>query len=99
MIMDVRTCPNPDDPSWCPENYDRKYHGPQRIRNALARSYNIPAVKVLDMAGVGNVIKTAHRMGIDTLNRDLDYYGLSLTLGGGEVRLIDLAYSYGVVAN
>lgn len=99
MIMDVRTCPNPDDPSWCPENYDRKYHGPQRVRNAFARSYNIPAVKVLDMAGVGNVIKTSHRMGIDTLNRDLDYYGLSLTLGGGEVRLLDLTYAYGVVAN
>ena len=99
MIMDVRSCPNPDDPSWCPENYDRKYHGPQRIRNALARSYNIPAVKVLDMVGVGNVIKTAHRLGINSLNRDLDYYGLSLTLGGGEIRLLDLTYAYGVVAN
>ena len=78
MIMDVRTCPNPMDPSWCPENYPdrqgvRKYHGAQRIRLALARSYNIPAVRVLDMAGIGNVIKTAHRMGINTLNRDLDY--------------------------
>lgn len=99
MIMDVRTCPNPEDPSWCPENYDRKYHGPQRVRNAFARSYNIPAVKMLDIAGVGNVIKTAHRMGINSLNRDLDYYGLSLTLGGGEVRLLDLTYAYGVVAN
>jgi len=104
MIMDVRTCPNPMDPSWCPENYPdregvRKYHGAQRIRMALARSYNIPAVKVLDMAGIGNVIKTAHRMGINTLNRDLDYYGLSLTLGGGEVRLLDMAYAFGVFAN
>jgi membrane carboxypeptidase/penicillin-binding protein len=104
MIMDVRTCPNPMDPSWCPENYPdregvRKYHGAQRIRLALARSYNIPAVKVLDMAGIGNVIKTAHRMGINTLDRDLDYYGLSLTLGGGEVRLIDMTYAFGVFAN
>jgi membrane carboxypeptidase/penicillin-binding protein len=104
MIMDVRTCPNPMDPSWCPENYPdregvRKYHGAQRIRLALSRSYNIPAVKVLDMAGIGNVIKTAHRMGINTLNRDLDYYGLSLTLGGGEVRLLDMAYAFGVFAN
>lgn len=104
MIMDVRTCPNPDDPSWCPENYPdrkgaRKYHGAQRIRLALARSYNIPAVKVLNMVGVGNVIKTAHRMGINTLNRDLDYYGLSLTLGGGEVRLLDMTYAFGVFAN
>jgi penicillin-binding protein 1C len=99
MILDVRTCPNPEDPSWCPENYDRKYHGAVRARQALARSYNIAAVKMLDMAGVGNVIKTAHRMGINSLNRDLDYYGLSLTLGGGEVRLLDLTYAYGVLAN
>lgn len=99
MLSDVRTCPNPEDPSWCPENYDRKYHGLVRARNALARSYNIPAVKMLDIAGIGNVIKTAHRMGINSLNRDLDYYGLSLTLGGGEIRLIDMTYAYGVLAN
>ncbi len=104
MVMDVRTCPNPNDPSWCPENYpdnegNRPYHGPQRLRNALARSYNIPAVKVMKMVGVGNVIKTAHAMGITTLRKDLDYYGLALTLGGGEVKLIDMVYAFGVFAN
>ncbi len=104
MILDVRTCPNPNDPSWCPENYpdregNRPYHGPQRIRNALARSYNIPAVKVMKMAGVSNVIKTAHAMGITTLRKDVDYYGLALTLGGGEVKLIDMAYAFSVFAN
>lgn len=100
MVMDVRTCfddyPNPP---YCPENYDRKYHGPQTFRTALARSYNIPAVKVLDMVGVGNVIRTAHAMGINTLNEDLDYYGLSLTLGGGEVWLLDMVYAYSIFAN
>ncbi len=100
LVMDVHTCfddyPNPP---YCPEDYDRKYHGPQSFRTALARSYNIPAVKVLDMVGVGNVIRTAHAMGINTLNQDLDYYGLSLTLGGGEVWLLDLTYAYGVLAN
>lgn len=100
MVMDVHTCfddyPNPP---YCPEDYDRKYHGPQRFRTALARSYNIPAVKVLDMVGVGNVIRTAHSMGINTLNLDLDYYGLSLTLGGGEVWLLDMTYAFGVFAN
>lgn len=104
MILDVRTCPNPNDPSWCPENYpdrdgNRPYHGPQRLRNALARSYNIPAVKLMKMVGVGNVIKTAHALGITTLRKDLDFYGLALTLGGGEVKLIDMAYSFGVFAN
>jgi membrane peptidoglycan carboxypeptidase len=51
------------------------------------------------MVGVGNVIRTAHAMGINTLNQDLDYYGLSLTSGGGEVWLLDLVYAYGVFAN
>ncbi len=100
MVMDVHVCfddyPNPP---YCPENYDRKYLGPRNFRTALAQSRNIPAVKVLDLVGVGNVIRTAHAMGINTLNRDLDYYGLSLTLGGGEVWLLDLAYAYGVLAN
>jgi len=84
---------------YVPENYDRKYHGPQRMRLALARSYNVPAVEALSLAGVDNVIRTAHRMGINTLNRGLDYYGLSLTLGGGEVHLIDMAYAFSVFAN
>ncbi len=104
MVMDVHTCPNPNDPSWCPENYpdmqgNRPYHGPVRLRKALACSYNIPAVKVMKMVGVGEVIKTAHAMGITTLRRDLDYYGLALTLGGGEVKLIDMVYAFSVFAN
>ncbi|MGD2206795.1 MAG: transglycosylase domain-containing protein, partial [Anaerolineae bacterium] len=75
LVMDVHVCfddyPNPP---YCPENYDRKYLGPRNFRTALAQSRNIPAVKVLDMVGVGNVIRTAHSMGINTLNKDLDYY-------------------------
>jgi penicillin-binding protein 1C len=100
MVMDVHSCfddyPNPP---YCPENYDRTYHGAQSFRTALARSYNIPAVKVLNLVGVGNVIRTAHAMGLNTLNQDLDYYGLSLTLGGGEVWLLDMVYAYSVLAN
>jgi hypothetical protein len=97
MVMDVRTTFL--NPLYTPENYTRDYHGAQTLRTALARSYNIPAVKVLDWVGVDSVIKTAHRLGIDTLNRDLDYYGLSLTLGGGEVTLLDMTYAYSVFAN
>ncbi len=97
LVMDVRTTFL--EPLYTPENYDRRYHGPQRLRQALARSFNIPAVKVLDWVGLDNVIKTAHRLGINTLNRDLDYYGLSLTLGGGEVTLLDMTYAFGVFAN
>ena len=100
MFLDVRTAfPQATGTPYVPENYDRGYHGPQRMRLALARSYNIPAVDALHLAGVDNVIRTAHSMGINTLNRGLDYYGLSLTLGGGEVHLLDMVYAFGVFAN
>ncbi|MCS7282049.1 MAG: transglycosylase domain-containing protein [Anaerolineae bacterium] len=100
LFWDVRTAfQQPGQPPYVPENYDRKYHGPQRLRLALARSYNIPAVAALQLAGVDNVIRTAHRMGINSLDRGTEYYGLSLTLGGGEVSLLDLAYAYSVFAN
>jgi penicillin-binding protein 1C len=98
MVMDVRTAfPDPPFPPYVPANHDRKYHGPQRFRNALACSLNIPAVKVLSMTGVKNVLEMAHRMGITTLRED--HYGLSLTLGGGEVKLLDMTYAYSVFAN
>jgi penicillin-binding protein 1C len=98
-FLDVRTAFVSGPTPYVPENYDRKYHGMQRMRIALARSYNIPAVIALQMAGIENVIRTAHKMGITTLNKGLDYYGLSLTLGGGEVKVIDMAYSFSVLAN
>ncbi|GAB4543063.1 MAG: PBP1A family penicillin-binding protein [Anaerolineae bacterium] len=98
MVMDVRrSFPDPPNPPYVPENYDRKYHGPVRLRQALARSYNIPAVWTLEQAGVRNVINTAHRMGITTLTGD--FYGLALTLGGGEVKPLDMAYAFSVFAN
>lgn len=98
MLLDVPMCfPNPPHPPYCPVNYNRKYHGPQSLRNALARSYNIPAVWTLSKVGVKNVINIAHRMGITTLNAD--HYGLSLTLGGGEVSLLDMVFAYTVFAN
>lgn len=100
LFWDVRTAfPQPGQPPYVPENYDRKYHGPQRLRLALARSYNIPAVAALQLAGVDNVIRTAHKMGINSLDRGTEYYGLSLTLGGGEVSLLDMSYSFSVFAN
>lgn len=98
MLLDVPMCfPDPPNPPYCPVNYDRKYHGPQSLRNALARSYNIPAVWTLSKVGIKNVINIAHRMGITTLNAD--HYGLSLTLGGGEVTLLDMVFAYTVFAN
>ena len=98
LVMDVRTSfPDDPNPPYAPENYDRRYHGPQLLRSALGNSYNIPAVKLLDMVGVKDVINTAHRMGINTLTGE--QYGLSLTLGGGEVTLLDMTYAFSVFAN
>ncbi len=98
MLLDVRQAfddyPNPP---YVPENYSLNYSGPVRMRLALARSLNIPAVEMLSKVGVKNVINTAHQMGINTLTKD--FYGLSLTLGGGEVTLLDMTYAYSVFAN
>jgi membrane peptidoglycan carboxypeptidase len=100
MFLDVRQAfAQTGQAPYVPENYDRTYHGPQRLRMALARSYNIPAVAAMSLAGIDTVIRTAHAMGIETLDRGLDYYGLSLTLGGGEVHLLDMAYAFSVFAN
>ena len=100
MILDVPTAfPQSDGTYYRPENYDRQYHGPVSFRNALARSYNIPAIKVMDQVGVANALRMAHRMGINGLDRGLNYYGLNLVLGGGEVSLLDHTYAYSVFAN
>jgi membrane peptidoglycan carboxypeptidase len=100
LVMDVRTVfPDPGNPPYTPENYDRKYHGPQTLRQALQRSYNIPAVWLMDQVGIANVIKTARRLGVSSLSKELNSYGLSLTLGGGEVALLDHTYAFSVLAN
>jgi len=84
---------------YVPENYSRRYYGPVGLRSALARSLNIPAVEAMSLAGIDNVMRTAHQMGITTLDKGLQHYGLSLTLGGGEVKLIDETYAFSVFAN
>jgi len=81
-----------------PVNYDSKYHGRVLLRYALANSYNIPAVKVLNSIGVRNFINHAQKLGITTWNQP-ERYGLSLTLGGAEVKMIDMATAFGVFAN
>jgi len=84
--------------SYCPTNYGGAYHGLQSIRNCLANSLNIGAVKVLNLNGVETFIASASAMGISTFI-DPSNYGLSLTLGGGEVYMTDMATAYGVLAN
>jgi 1A family penicillin-binding protein len=83
---------------YMPENYDNKFRGPITIRNALAQSLNIPAVKTLYLTGLDNAIHLAQQMGLSTIS-DPNRYGLSLVLGGGEITLLELTNAYGVFAN
>jgi penicillin-binding protein 1C len=81
-----------------PRNFDETFDGPVSFRDALARSRNIPAVKVLYLAGMKDVIAHAQRFGLTTLT-DPGAYGLSLVLGGGAVRLVDLVGAYAALAS
>ncbi len=107
IVYDVRTqfsplCPpdstSSESPCYSPNNYNNKFIGPINLRNALAQSLNIPAVKVLYLAGMKDALKLAADMGLTTLS-DPERFGLTLVLGGGEVRLLDMTYAYGVFAN
>lgn len=84
--------------AYCPINYDQTFHGLIQARFALGNSYNIPAVRVLALNGLENFVDFARQMGLSTLTEASDY-GLSLTLGGGEVRPFDMAQAFGVFAN
>ena len=107
VVFDVPTqfstaCPpdnlTSEDECYSPGNYDNVFRGPVSFRNALAQSINIPAVKVLYLAGISESLTTARTMGISTLAGP-DRYGLTLVLGGGEVTLLDMTSAYGVFAN
>lgn len=80
--------------TYTPVNYDGRFHGAVSIRTALGSSYNIPAVKMLSVIGLPEMLKTADDLGITTLT-DTNRYGLSLTLGGGEVKMVDMMSVYG----
>ncbi|MBI2310161.1 transglycosylase domain-containing protein [Candidatus Collierbacteria bacterium] len=88
----------PGSKPYSPVNYDGKFHGPIPIRTALASSYNVPAVKVLSTIGVNIMIDQGEAMGINTWG-DRKRFGLSLTLGGGEITMADMAEAYGTIAN
>lgn len=84
---------------YSPRNYDRRFRGPVRAREALASSYNVPAVELAARMGAGNLLHTLHLAGFESLSRDAEHYGLGLALGNGDVRLIELANGYRALAN
>jgi len=82
-----------------PRNYDRIYHGPVRVREALGSSYNVPAVEVADRIGFGTLLHGLQEAGFGSLSRSADFYGLGLALGNGDVTLLELANGYRGLAN
>ncbi|OGG31226.1 hypothetical protein A3A63_00580 [Candidatus Gottesmanbacteria bacterium RIFCSPLOWO2_01_FULL_46_9] len=99
MFLDIPTCFGViNQPAYCPKNYDGRFHGPVQLRMALGNSFNIPAVKMLKLNSVEAMIASASAFGLDTF-KDPRSYGLSLTLGGGEVQMTDMAEAFGVFAN
>jgi len=107
LIWDVPTeFPDGANPPYVPKNYDDRFHGPVTVRTALSNSFNIPAVKTLEFVGIyddpntpqkDGMIGMAERLGITSFTRP--DYGMSLTLGGGDVSLIDMTTAYSVFAN
>lgn len=99
MFLDLPTCFSVTaQPLYCPKNYDNTFHGATQMRFALGNSLNIPAVKMLALNGLESFVATASAMGISTFT-DPSHYGLSLTLGGGEVTMADMAVAFGTFAN
>lgn len=103
LIMDVEThFPGGiDRQDYIPKNYDLKFRGPLQLRSALGNSINMVAVKLLAYVGVRDMLATAYSMGLTTLEptqENIDKFGLSITLGGGDVRLLELVNAFGVFA-
>ena len=84
---------------YTPRNYDRRFRGPVRAREALASSYNVPAVELAARMGAGSLLQTLRLAGFTSLERDAEHYGIGLALGNGDVTLIELANGYRALAN
>ncbi len=99
VVIDERTNFGTTANPYIPRNYDGKFRGTVTLRESLAQSLNVPSVKVLDeMAGLPQSINFAERLGITTFTENPYHYGLSLVLGGGEIKLLELTSAYGVFA-
>ena len=111
LLWDLRTeFPDGTNPPYIPVNYDGEYHGPMLLREALANSYNVPAVEALQFVGVDGLLEMAARLGVESLAHPELYcpeypydwppaYGLALTLGGGEVKLLEMTGAFAAFAN
>ncbi len=98
VLPDVELYLPTRDGDYHPNNYDGRFHGPVRAREALANSYNVPAVITADAVGPGRVLDRFHDLGMRSLTDDAEHYGAAIALGDGEVRLLDLANAYATLA-
>lgn len=99
VLADKPTCfSQPGQALYCPVNYDGQFHGPTQVRFALGNSFNIPAVKTLVLNGLNEFVASASAFGLTTFT-DPKNYGPSLTLGGGEITMLDMSTAFGVLAN
>ena len=99
ILHDVATVYPTATGPYAPRNYDRRYRGPVRIREALGSSLNVPAVALASEVGVARLLGVLQRAGFASLDRRADYYGLGLALGNGDVTLLELANGYRALAN
>lgn len=98
VLPDIDLHIDHDGVDYHPQNYDGRYHGPVRLREALANSYNVPAVYTASLLGAGPVLSRLQQVGFSSLDRDAAFYGPAIALGDGEVRLIELANAYATLA-
>lgn len=98
MLSDVETHFTTGDGDFAPNNYDGRFHGPVLLREALANSYNVPAVRVAAALGPDRVLARLQDLGFATLDKPASEYGVAIALGDGEVRLLDLANAYATIA-
>jgi len=99
VLADIPTSYATPTGPYSPRNYDRHFRGPVRAREALASSYNVPAVELASRMSTTSLLQTLHLAGFESLRHGADYYGLGLALGNGDVTLIELANAYRALAN
>lgn len=99
ILPDIATVYQTSTGPYAPRNYDRRFHGPVRAREALGSSFNVPAVELTNRLGSAELLATLQKAGFGSLDRDAAHYGLGLALGNGDVTLLELANGYRAIAN
>jgi len=99
LLADIPTAIPDHHGDYVPENYDKHYHGPVRLRTALACSYNVPAVRTLQLIGKSALLEKLKDVGCTSLGEDAEFYGYGLTLGNAEISLLELTTAYMSFAN